>query len=227
MSDKLIKSIIILQNHFLLKKNYIERYNIEYENLNNLIIKIIENIEINYIKNIIDLEFYNKNFELIENFLNKINDLPNKLKINNYKLDYRIKLYALKDDLTKLMMDCGISTINDIITFYDQKYIFNDELINILNDIIIPNKYSLRKSDKKSKHLELIDLSNNLFEKNNCMRLEILVNQNILIIDGYIKKDSFNLYKKKDYLLKKINFIKKIYTKNLIMINLLIYTLNK
>ena len=45
MSDKLIKSIIILQNHFLLKKSYIEKYNIEYENLNNLIIKIIENIE--------------------------------------------------------------------------------------------------------------------------------------------------------------------------------------
>ena len=65
MSDKLIKSIIILQNHFLLKKNFIEKYNIEYINLNNLIIKIIENIEINYVKNIIDLEFYNKNFELI------------------------------------------------------------------------------------------------------------------------------------------------------------------
>ena len=208
MSDKLIKSIIILQNHFLLKKNFIEKYNIEYINLNNLILKIIENIEINYIKNIIDLEFYNKNFELIENFLIKINDLPNKLTINNYKLDYRIKLYVLKDDLTKLMMDCGISTIYDIITFYNQKFIFNDQLIDLLNDIIIPNKYSLRNSTKKSKYLHLIDLSNNLFEKNNCLRIEILVNQNILIIDGYIKKDSFNLYKKKDFLFKKINFIK-------------------
>ena len=215
MSEKLIKSIIILQNHFLLKKSYIEKYNFEYINLNNLIIKIIENIEINYIKNIIDLEFYNKNFELIENFLNKINDLPNKLTINNYKFDYKIKLHMLKEDLTKLMMDCGISTINDIITFYNQKYIFNDQLINVLNEIIIPNKYNLRKSDKKSKNLHLIDLSNNLFEKNNCLRIEILVNQNILIIDGYIKKDSFNLYKKKDFLLQKINSIKNILFKKL------------
>ena len=175
MSENLIKSIIILQNNYLLKKNLIEKYNIEYINLNNLILKIIENIEVNYTKNIIDLDFYNKNFELIENFLIKINDLPNKLTINNFKMDYRIKLYLLKEKLIKLMMDCGISTIYDIINFYDQKHIFDDKLIEFLNNIIIPIKYSLKNKNKKSKNINLIDLTNNLFEKNNCLRIEILI----------------------------------------------------
>ena len=215
MRENLIKSIIILQNNYLLKKNLIEKYNIEYINLNNLILKIIENIEVNYTKNIIDLDFYNKNFELIENFLNKINDLPNKLTINNFNIDYRIKLYLLKEKLIKLMMDCGISTIYDIINFYDQKHIFDDKLIDFLNNIIIPIKYSLKNKNKKSKNINLIDLTNNLFEKNNCLRIEILIDKNIVVIDGYIKKDSFNLYKKNEFLFEKIDSIKKILYKKL------------
>ena len=215
MRENLIKSIIILQNNYLLKKNLIEKYNIEYINLNNLILKIIENIEVNYNKNIIDLDFYNKNFELIENFLNKINDLPNKLTINNFNIDYRIKLYLLKEKLIKLMMDCGISTIYDIINFYDQKHIFDDKLIDFLNNIIIPIKYSLKNKNKKSKNINLIDLTNNLFEKNNCLRIEILIDKNIVVIDGYIKKDSFNLYKKNEFLFEKIDSIKKILYKKL------------
>ena len=37
----------------------------------------------------------------------------------------------------------------------------------------------------------------------------------LLIIDGYIKKDSFNFYKKKEFLFEKIDFIKKIIYKKL------------
>ena len=215
MSDKFIKSIIILQNNFLIKKSIINRYNLEYIDLQNIIIKIIDNIELNFSMNLIDLDFYNKNFELIENFLIKINDLPNKLTINNFKMDYRIKLYLLKEKLIKLMMDCGISTIYDIINFYDQKHIFDDKLIEFLNNIIIPIKYSLKNKNKKSKNINLIDLTNNLFEKNNCLRIEILIDKNIVVIDGYIKKDSFNFYKKNKFLFEKIDSIKKILYKKL------------
>ena len=86
MSDKFIKSIIILQNNFLIKKSIINRYNLEYIDLQNIIIKIIDNIEINFSMNLIDLDFYNKNFELIDNYLVKLNELPEKLSIKNFNL---------------------------------------------------------------------------------------------------------------------------------------------
>ena len=113
------------------------------------------------------------------------------------------------------MMDCGISTIYDIINFYDNKHIFGDKLIEFLNNIIIPIKYSFKNKNKKSKNINLIDLTNNLFEKNNCLRIEILIDKNIVVIDGYIKKDSFNLYKKNEFLFEKIDSIKKILYKKL------------
>lgn len=205
MNDKLIKSIITLQNNFLLKKSMIDKYNLEYINLKNLVLKIIDNIELNYSKKLLDLEFYNKNFENIEQFLSKLNDIPNKLNFNNYNLDYRIKLYILREELKKIMMDCGISTIYDIIQFFDEKYILNNDLMSFLNDVIIPIKYELKKISKKVKNIRLVDLSENLFDK---LRIEILIKDTILVIDGYTKKDSLNLYKKKEFLLNKINTLK-------------------
>lgn len=208
MSDKFIKSIIILQNNFLIKKSIINRYNLEYIDLQNIIIKIIDNIELNFSMNLIDLDFYNKNFELIDNYLLKLNELPKKLSIKNYNLDYQIKLYTLRDNIKKLMMDCGVSTIFDIIHFFDDNYILDNELIKFLNEVIIPLKFDLKQSNKKSKNLRLVDLSNNLNDKINAIRIEILLNKNILIIDGYTKKDSLNLFKKKDFLKEKIDIIK-------------------
>jgi hypothetical protein len=208
MSDKFIKSIIILQNNFLIKKSIINRYNLEYIDLQNIIIKIIDNIELNFSMNLIDLDFYNKNFELIDNYLLKLNELPKKLSIKNYNLDYQIKLYTLRDDIKKLMMDCGVSTIFDIIHFFNDNYILDNELIKFLNEVIIPLKFDLKQSNKKSKNLRLVDLSNNLNDKINAIRVEILLNKNILIIDGYTKKDSLNLFKKKDFLKEKIDIIK-------------------
>ena len=208
MSDKFIKSIIILQNNFLIKKSIINRYNLEYIDLQNIIIKIIDNIELNFSMNLIDLDFYNKNFELIDNYLLKLNELPKKLSIKNYNLDYQIKLYTLRDNIKKLMMDCGVSTIFDIIHFFNDNYILDNELIKFLNEVIIPLKFDLKQSNKKSKNLRLVDLSNNLNDKINAIRVEILLNKNILIIDGYTKKDSLNLFKKKDFLKEKIDIIK-------------------
>ena len=208
MSDKFIKSIIILQNNFLIKKSIINRYNLEYIDLQNIIIKIIDNIELNFSMNLIDLDFYNNNFELIDNYLLKLNELPKKLSIKNYNLDYQIKLYTLRDNIKKLMMDCGVSTIFDIIHFFNDNYILDNELIKFLNEVIIPLKFDLKQSNKKSKNLRLVDLSNNLNDKINAIRVEILLNKNILIIDGYTKKDSLNLFKKKDFLKEKIDIIK-------------------
>lgn len=208
MSDKTIKSIIILQDHFYRKQNIIKKYNLEYTNLNNLILKILDNIETNYSKNLIDSEFYNKNLEIIEIFIKKLNEIPHKLTLKTCTLDHRIQLYVLRDKLKKIMMDCGISTIKDIINFFDDKYIFDNELLNFLDKVIIPLKYEIKKSTKNTKTLRLIDINNNLFEKINALRIEILINNNILVIDGYTKKDSLNLYKKYDFLLQKINSIK-------------------
>lgn len=208
MSEKLIKSIIILQDHFFRKQNINKKYNLEYANLNNLILKILDNIEINYSKNLIDLEFYNKNLEIIEKFLKNLNEIPNKLTLKNCTLENRIKLYTLKDKIKKIIMDCGVSTIIDIIHFFDDKYIFDSELLKLLNKIILPIKYEIKKNNKKSKNLNLISLNNNLFEKINGLRIEVLVNNNILVIDGYTKKDPLNLYKKNDFLSNKINYIK-------------------
>lgn len=208
MSDKLIKSIIILQNHFLRKQEVIKKYNLEYLNLNNLILKIIDNIELNYSKKLINLEFYNKNLEIIELFLKQLDQIPNKLTLKNCILDHRIQLYVLRDKIRKIMMDCGISTINDIIQFFDEKFILDNNLLNFLNNAIIPIKYEIKKSSKNSKNIRVLDFGNDLFEKINGLRIEILVNNNILIIDGYTKKDSLNLYKKNEFISSKINFIK-------------------
>ncbi len=199
MSEKFIKSIIILQNNFLLKKNIIDKYNLEYTNLENLILKIIDSIELNFNLNLIDLEFYNKNFELIDNYLLKLNELPNELNIKNYSLDYQIKLYLIRDNIKKLMMDCGVSKIYDIIYFFDEKFVLKDDELDFLNEILIPIKFNIKKSNNKSKNLRLLDLSNNLKDKVSAIRIEILLNKNILIIDGYTKKDSLNLYKKKKF----------------------------
>jgi ATP-dependent Lon protease len=106
------------------------------------------------------------------------------------------------------MMDCGVSTIFDIIHFFNDNYILDNELIKFLNEVIIPLKFDLKQSNKKSKNLRLVDLSNNLNDKINAIRVEILLNKNILIIDGYTKKDSLNLFKKKDFLKEKIDIIK-------------------
>lgn len=208
MSEKFIKSIIILQNNFLLKKNIIDKYNLEYTNLEDLILKIIDSIELNFNLNLIDLEFYNKNFELIDNYLLKLNELPNELNIKNYSLDYQIKLYLLRDNIKKLMMDCGVSKIYDIIYFFDEKFVLKDDELDFLNEILIPIKFNIKKSNNKSKNLRLLDLSNNLKDKVSAIRIEILLNKNILIIDGYTKKDSLNLYKKKNFLKKKIDLVK-------------------
>lgn len=208
MSEKFIKSIIILQNNFLLKKNIIDKYNLEYTNLENLILKIIDSIELNFNLNLIDLEFYNKNFELIDNYLLKLNELPNELNIKNYSLDYQIKLYLIRDNIKKLMMDCGVSKIYDIIYFFDEKFVLKDDELDFLNEILIPIKFNIKKSNNKSKNLRLLDLSNNLKDKVSAIRIEILLNKNILIIDGYTKKDSLNLYKKKNFLKKKIDLVK-------------------
>ena len=46
-------------------------------------------------------------------------------------------------------MDCGVSTIFDIIHFFNEKYILDDELIKFLNEVIIPLKFDLKQSNKK------------------------------------------------------------------------------
>ena len=96
MSDKFIKSIIILQNNFLIKKSIINKYNLEYIDLQNIIIKIIDNIELNFSMNLIDLDFYNKNFELIDNYLVKLNELPEKLSIRKFQFRLSDKVIYIK-----------------------------------------------------------------------------------------------------------------------------------
>lgn len=208
MNEELIKSIITLQNNFLVKKNIIEKYNTEYINLNNLILKIIDNIELNYSRNLIDINFYNNNFELIEKILAKLNNLPQKLFINNYNLEYRIQLCLIRDNIKQLMMDCGVSNIFDIILFYDEKFILNNELIKLLNNIMIPLKYDTRQSNKQDKNINLVNLDDNFFDNINALRIEIKIDRKILIIDGYLKKDSLNLFKREKFLFNKLVYIK-------------------
>jgi len=168
----------------------------------------------NKIKNNIDKQDNNLNIilskddiitlELIDNIRNNlvhIDSLNNYGKYNNLKKIAMFNpLKEIKEQIILLCKIVGFTTINDIIylTTNINNYNMNDDnkmKIDLLDKIFVPLNYEIEKKNNKLVNIKISKYNENhvILFNNQCM-VELMVNNNLFKINGYIKSDPLNIY---------------------------------
>ena len=237
--DKVENSFTKFQKIFREKMKLSKLIRNDLDNLNNIIIKLMNNIHTLFlIKRI--------NSEELNNMNNKINDLYDKYKIiyeltsikslqkNGYLSIYK-KIIDYEIEIKSFFNIISLSRLNDILEFVISvnwdKYIFNEQLqnINFYDGIFfccnckVDSKYNHSKDIKDLHNGDIFfkktSNNNNIINELNGAILYIYIHNKVFIIEGFFKNDNLNIIKNNNRFKSKLNKLTKLVELEAISIN--------
>ena len=192
------------------KKRYIRELNDRVASLYDHVFGIINRIDESHYLEIITQERYNNLMEKIENVMNIYSSIPRPITFKNYKESNVSKVISYIEFLESIIYDlcclCGsnslIEVLEIVICDYWMEYVteINHNLIQYYNLIFTPTS-CLLIDENRSNNIpldtiltkELTNYADNLIEKVQGVEICIPINNEIVIVSGYFKKDSMNI----------------------------------
>ena len=171
---------------------------------------IINRVDESHYLEIISQERYNMFMEKIENVMNIYSSIPRPITFKNFKESNVSKVQSYIEFLESITYDlcclCGSNSLVEVLEiimgdiWMDYVTDFNYNLIQYYNLIFTPTS-CLLIDENRSNNIpldtiltkELTNFADNLIEKIQGAELCIPINNEILIISGYFKKDSMNI----------------------------------
>lgn len=226
-----IKSIIILQKNIRQKLNTVRNFKLLIDNYNNIIIQLLNNIQSHFHNKKINLNNYNDLNNNLNKLFNKLDLINNECTISViYKNSINIfnkKLVNIEIEIKKFFKNISLKKIVDIIEFMVSKNwdknIDNKELNDLYFynsffnsfSVYIDTKYTHYKQIKKFKNGYVFikktdrDKKNKLDELNEVI-LHILIDDKIIVCEGYFTSDNFNIIRRNNRFKNKIVNLKKL-----------------
>jgi endopeptidase La len=201
---KEIKSALIIQYNY--KKKKIEKNDIKKEvnNLREFIFDIINQTNLNYDKEFINLNQLNLINEKITNIITILNNID--LSSEDF---YHNKTYIciIKKEISDILKITNFSSLENLFNFINFE---NKEIIKKYNLIFKPLEINFYdKSIQKYYFYESLDNDNSINQLSYA-NLKIPINKNKFIeIKGYFLNDNLNFFCEEPFIKKKISFIKK------------------
>ena len=211
MDDAKMKDAALKIYRFIYeKKRYIQELNDRVASLYDHIFGIINRVDESHYLEIISQERYNMFMEKIENVMNIYSSIPRPITFKNYKESNVSKVQSYIEFLESITYDlcclCGSNSLVEVLEiimgdiWMDFVTDFNYNLIQYYNLIFTPTS-CLLIDENRSNNIpldtiltkELTNFADNLIEKIQGAELCIPINNEILIISGYFKKDSMNI----------------------------------
>ena len=201
LSYRQLKALVLFQDIYKLRRQTAHSLNKTLNIIYRTLVSISNNLNNNYVLNVVSVEQYKKYMEKTEALVVLLSEIPRPLSIKHISCikDLKSKVLYLHYQISELVKLCGASQCYDVFKIFageDWELSVNSKnlkLLELYNTMFVPVTVKTTNINEKFKVIKYTAFTLSVMLKIHGAEITVPLNGNSIIIKGYFRDDPLNI----------------------------------